>query len=53
MPLSLALGAGDGKANRFHAGIDDYVIAMDAYAFARSHEAAPDRIGKSTKQGEQ
>jgi len=53
LPLFVALGAGEGKASRFHTGIDEYVIAMDAYAFARSHEAGPDRIGKSTKQGEQ
>ncbi len=35
LPLFVALGAaGDGAtAQRFHAGIDDYVIAMDAYSF--------------------
>lgn len=35
LPLFVALGAGGENAtvNRFHAGIDDYVIAMDAYAF--------------------
>ena len=35
LPLFVALGAGDEQAGvqRFHAGIDDYVIAMDAYAF--------------------
>lgn len=35
LPLFVALGAGDEQAEvqRFHAGIDDYVIAMDAYAF--------------------
>ncbi len=35
LPLYVALGAaGDGaQAQRFHAGIDDYVIAMDAYSF--------------------
>jgi 4,5-DOPA dioxygenase extradiol len=35
LPLFVALGAaGDGaKAERFHAGIDHYVIAMDAYSF--------------------
>jgi 4,5-DOPA dioxygenase extradiol len=35
LPLFVALGAaGDGaRPNRFHAGIDDYVIAMDAYSF--------------------
>jgi 4,5-DOPA dioxygenase extradiol len=33
--LYVALGAAsDGaQAERFHAGIDDYVIAMDAYSF--------------------
>lgn len=36
LPLFVALGAaGDTKqAQRIHAGIDDYVIAMDAYAFS-------------------
>ncbi|HEX6733407.1 MAG TPA: class III extradiol ring-cleavage dioxygenase [Azonexus sp.] len=35
LPLFVALGAaGDGAtAHRFHAGTDDYVIAMDAYTF--------------------
>ncbi len=36
MPLFVALGAGGGEhahAERLHAGIDDYVLAMDAYAF--------------------
>ena len=35
LPLYVALGAGGkvAKAERFHAGIDDYVIAMDAYKF--------------------
>lgn len=35
LPLYVALGAGGDNAvvNRFHAGIDDYVIAMDGYAF--------------------
>jgi 4,5-DOPA dioxygenase extradiol len=35
LPLYVALGAGgDGAtARRVHAGVDDYVIAMDAYAF--------------------
>lgn len=35
LPLYVALGAGspDCTVNHFHAGIDDYVIAMDAYAF--------------------
>ena len=41
LPLFLALGAaGEGAhAERFHAGIDDYVIAMDAYRFLQ-HKAA-------------
>ena len=36
LPLYVALGAGgaDAQAKRFHAGIDDYVIAMDAYSFS-------------------
>lgn len=35
LPLFVALGAGGDKARtqRFHAGIDDYVIAMDSYSF--------------------
>jgi 4,5-DOPA dioxygenase extradiol len=35
LPLYVALGAGgdDFVAERTHAGIDDYVLAMDAYAF--------------------
>lgn len=35
LPLYVALGAGGETARpeRLHAGIDDYVIAMDAYAF--------------------
>jgi 4,5-DOPA dioxygenase extradiol len=36
LPLYVALGAASDKAlvRRIHAGIDDYVIAMDAYAFS-------------------
>lgn len=36
LPLFVALGAGGdtAQAERFHAGIDDYVIAMDAYTFS-------------------
>ncbi len=36
LPLFVALGAGGdaARAERFHAGIDDYVIAMDAYTFS-------------------
>ena len=35
LPLYVALGAAgdDAQVERFHAGIDDYVIAMDAYSF--------------------
>jgi len=35
LPLYVALGAGGetAKIERFHAGIDNYVIAMDAYSF--------------------
>lgn len=35
LPLYVALGvaADSARIERFHAGIDDYVIAMDAYAF--------------------
>jgi 4,5-DOPA dioxygenase extradiol len=35
LPLFVAFGAGGERAEvqRFHAGIDDYVIAMDAYSF--------------------
>jgi 4,5-DOPA dioxygenase extradiol len=37
LPLYVALGAAgeSAAAKRFHAGIDDYVIAMDAYIFSR------------------
>lgn len=36
LPLYVALGAGGERAGvrRIHAGIDDYVIAMDAYSFS-------------------
>jgi 4,5-DOPA dioxygenase extradiol len=36
LPLYVALGAGGDEftAERFHAGIDDYVLAMDAFSFA-------------------
>ena len=35
LPLYVAFGAAQptAKVNRFHAGIEDYVIAMDAYVF--------------------
>lgn len=35
LPLYVAFGAGgdSARSERFHAGIDDYVIAMDAYSF--------------------
>jgi 4,5-DOPA dioxygenase extradiol len=41
LPLFVALGAGgeSAKAERFHAGIDNYVIAMDAYKFSRQFGA--------------
>ena len=41
LPLFVALGAGGpgAHAHRFHSGIDDYVIAMDAYAFRPSQGA--------------
>ncbi|WP_374277919.1 class III extradiol ring-cleavage dioxygenase [Azonexus sp.] len=43
LPLFVALGAGGeaAVAERFHAGIDDYVIAMDAYAFSRPQGGRP------------
>jgi 4,5-DOPA dioxygenase extradiol len=39
LPLLVALGAADAQATseRVHAGIDDFVIAMDAYAFWPAH----------------
>ncbi len=42
LPLFVALGAGgDGAvAERFHTGIDDYVLAMDAWAFSPAEHAA-------------
>lgn len=42
LPLFVALGASPSgaRAERFHAGIDDHVIAMDAYAF-RPNEDGP------------
>ncbi|HRH14957.1 MAG TPA: class III extradiol ring-cleavage dioxygenase [Azonexus sp.] len=35
LPFYVALGAGgeNARSERFHSGIDDYVIAMDAYSF--------------------
>jgi 4,5-DOPA dioxygenase extradiol len=41
LPFYVALGAAgeDYVAERFHAGIDDYVLAMDAYAFASRADA--------------
>ncbi|MBS1159274.1 MAG: Extradiol ring-cleavage dioxygenase, class enzyme, subunit [Proteobacteria bacterium] len=43
LPLFVALGAaGDtARAERFHAGIDDYVIAMDAYKFTTREGVQP------------
>ncbi|MGE5468882.1 MAG: dioxygenase, partial [Ignavibacteria bacterium] len=42
LPLFVALGAaGEGaRAERVHAGVDDYVIAMDAFAFHAREENA-------------
>lgn len=41
LPFHVALGAGGehSRARRFHAGIDDYVIAMDAYSFTQGEPA--------------
>ena len=41
LPLFVALGAGGDGANaeRFHAGIDDYVLAMDAWSFSPAEPA--------------
>lgn len=41
LPFFVALGAAGetGRGERFHAGIDDYVIAMDGYAFQPIHES--------------
>ncbi len=33
LPFFVGLGAGNGRGERFHAGIDEAVIAMDAYVF--------------------
>ena len=43
LPLFVALGAGGdaAPARRFYAGIDDYVIAMDAYAFSSQEGFLP------------
>ena len=43
LPLFVALGAGGerAEARRFHAGIDDYVIAMDAYEFLPDQGGRP------------
>lgn len=43
LPLFVALGAGGEPfaAERFHAGIDDFVIAMDAFSFSGPEEAKP------------
>jgi 4,5-DOPA dioxygenase extradiol len=43
LPLYVALGAaGDGaRAERFHSGLDDYVIAMDAFVFHPQAEENP------------
>ena len=52
LPLFLALGAGGdaAKVERIHAGIDDYVIAMDAYSFDQRKEtphAHPAQVSRS------
>lgn len=41
LPLFVALGAAgpDARAARLHAGIDDYVLAMDAFAFQTEQQA--------------
>lgn len=41
LPFHVAWGAGGDRphSQRFHAGIDDYVIAMDAYAFEQGEPA--------------
>jgi 4,5-DOPA dioxygenase extradiol len=41
LPLYVALGAGGDEftAKRIHSGIDDFVLAMDAFAFASRHGA--------------
>jgi len=43
LPLYVALGAAgtNAQAKRFHAGIDDYVIAMDAYSFLPQQGGRP------------
>lgn len=43
LPLFVALGAGgdNARVERLHAGIDDYVIAMDAYAFSPREGGRP------------
>jgi 4,5-DOPA dioxygenase extradiol len=42
LPLYVALGTGGDEftAERIHSGIDDFVLAMDAFAFA-SRQGAP------------
>jgi 4,5-DOPA dioxygenase extradiol len=41
LPLYVAWGAAGAhaKAERFYSGIDDYVLAMDAYTFTPQHAA--------------
>jgi 4,5-DOPA dioxygenase extradiol len=43
LPLYVALGAGgtQGRVKRLHAGIDDYVLAMDAFAFHPATSTQP------------
>jgi 4,5-DOPA dioxygenase extradiol len=54
LPLYVALGAAgpDFHAERIHSGVDDYVLAMDAYAFTASSEspAAANRQASTTTQ---
>jgi len=42
LPLYVAIGAGGDAftAQRVHAGIDDYVLAMDAFRFTQGHEVS-------------
>ena len=49
LPLYVALGAGgeDFETERIHAGIDDHVLAMDAYAFRSPASQAADSMPRS------
>lgn len=50
LPFHVALGAAgeDWIAERFHAGIDDHVLAMDAYSFTSRTGTAGTHAGTST-----